>query len=281
MPLLKTPLESCINNYNAIFLKGRDEQLNETSFKVKVIKQYEKDGIRFLSKQCKENSSQMNSKELTKWLKVSNREIQNFYKPEMAELKEIIDKKGLKIFIDCTAGLGLSKTLAENNETLAIFEPESFFLMSLSRAKTSDQLVKLLVRAYSGEDFSYTTAYEDIYLANPKLNICLAIQPKNAMDFLLNENFNSLGLTARFMPIFVNHNSYMKNDPSRIDLTYQEYIDFNELIQNILNNTVLLLTNQTINFGDKAKELANNALHYIRPVLLLRTQTFIIRNVLI
>jgi hypothetical protein len=102
------------------------------------------------------------------------------------------------------------------------------------------------------------TANKTINLRSPKLNIFLAVQPKIAMSFLLNDNLNSLGLVSRFLPIFSNAKAYPMNSLMEPDLSDYYYNCFCEMIKKMCDITISMNLPQTITFSKDAFNLINN-----------------------
>jgi hypothetical protein len=116
---------------------------------------------------------------------------------------------------DCSSK-GLQAGLSAQNECLAICEPEGDLMLKAASDPKFD--IAPLLKGFGREEHIYSQAGKDVCLHRPSINILYGVQPELAAKFYRKVMDAGRGLDARFIPMFVCHQS-----PKAVDADFRGY----------------------------------------------------------
>lgn len=126
----------------------------------------------------------------------------------LADYEPIVEKK---IILDNATPAGLIQAADENGESINIVSAEGDVVGKLLN-KNDDRLIKLVMRGYDHEAYSYHKYRKTYRFIRPSVSMMLLMQNDIAMKLYRSEYLNDIGFTNRIIPWIFSHITYRSID---------------------------------------------------------------------
>lgn len=170
----------------------------------------------------------------------TGREYYNFFAAVAQEVSQMADAakdheasepKAPRLFVDTCTDKKLIRTMPERGGGHAILQAEGNALVKQMNDPRFD--LNIFLKGYTMESYAYSTITGgETYIQNPFLNILMIVQPYIAARMYGSERFAAVGLTPRFMPLFVPTVDSQTDEAN--DITVQEMERYSDKITAML-----------------------------------------------
>jgi hypothetical protein len=251
--MLKSPLKELLDHEYNTFSSKKQMFSSQISFEKEMLQKTLKSRV----KQLSSNITFETDEEVQLYIS-EMRKTSSIFRNEIDSRIEFLNSKPSTLFANNLTGIGLAKLLADNNEYIAVCEPEGDLIDKLTTKNIDENLMNIALRAITGEGYSYISTKNNITLQHPVMNIMVATQPQNAIKFLLHKILITKGLVPKCIAISINPYRYQLNDPSLKEYTDIYRLKYSEFIVKLYKSSRELQSIVKIPFEKEAEEKANS-----------------------